>query len=187
MIKKSAFTLVEILIVIVIVAMLFVVMMRSYVVMTSISVRVQQEKTMVENMVWIMQIFNNLADSYVIDFDEYGSWLIDRNGMSDKLFLSGLDDKIVIYASGDLIMEKNGDTIVLTDGSNIKVENLQFKIIPYGNVDVYIENCKYDYKAYCIYNPWFWMMWDMVSNRWSESWEQNVRIPLQLFFNMNTR
>jgi type II secretory pathway pseudopilin PulG len=63
----------EILIVTVIVGMLGVLLMRTYVTMTRIAFRVQQEKQVTEQAVMLTQVVQNLADSMTIDYARYAA------------------------------------------------------------------------------------------------------------------
>ena len=68
---KKGFTLVEIVIATLIVGMLSVLLMRTYIMMTRIAFRVQQEKNVTEHAMVLTQIVQNFADTMTIDYPRY--------------------------------------------------------------------------------------------------------------------
>lgn len=70
---KKAFTLVEILVVLVIVGILSAILLKSYTRVSEMSFRVQQTKNVHQEVLHLAQVMQNLADSATIDFAAYGS------------------------------------------------------------------------------------------------------------------
>ena len=89
---KKAFTLLETLIVVVIVGTLAVVLTQSYLTISKLAFKVEQEKNLTEEALLLTQTLQSLADTATIDFDAYrdgGSNLINEKGFTDTLYLTG--------------------------------------------------------------------------------------------------
>lgn len=87
--RKKAFTLIEILIALVIVAILFTLIFRAYVSITQISTRLQNEKRLNAEITYVTETVQNIADTYQIDFVKYGSSLFSGQGWTKILYLTG--------------------------------------------------------------------------------------------------
>jgi prepilin-type N-terminal cleavage/methylation domain-containing protein len=88
----KAFTLVETLIVIVIIGILSVVLTESYLTITKIAFKIEQEKNLAEEALMLTQTFQSIADTATIDYDAYGKANIDlasTSGFVDILYLTG--------------------------------------------------------------------------------------------------
>jgi prepilin-type N-terminal cleavage/methylation domain-containing protein len=70
---RKAFTLAETLIVIIIVGILAAVLIESYMTITKIAFKIEQEKNLSEEALMITQIFQSLADTATIDYERYGT------------------------------------------------------------------------------------------------------------------
>lgn len=205
---KKWFTLMEILIVTVIVGMLGVLLMRTYVTMTRIAFRVQQEKQVTEQAVMLTQIVQNLADSMTIDYTKYAtefgtSHLTQMSGLVNTLYLTDGTQKVTLGTTWDCqqqvaYMTGNGcavmlqyswqDTIILTQTGRANITPLQFKIIPYATADDYFADpslCPGNLGS-CLYNPWFWLMTQMHTPYIHDTRESNISIPVQVFFSLPT-
>lgn len=68
---KKGFTLVEIVIATLIVGILSVLLMSTYITMTRIAFRVQQEKNVTEHAMVLTQVVQNFADTMAIDYPRY--------------------------------------------------------------------------------------------------------------------
>lgn len=75
MMKKKAFTLIEVLIAIIIAAVLFTLVFRAYVNITQISARLENEKKLNAEITFLTETVQNIADIYQIDYNAYGSTL----------------------------------------------------------------------------------------------------------------
>lgn len=194
---KKAFTLVEILVVLIIVGILSAILLKSYTRVSEMSFRVQQTKNVHQEVLHLAQVMQNLADSATIDFAAYGSGmsLSAHEWITPILLLSGADGHMSLLASGDcqgmnftgsctLLLQNSGSTIVLTDPHKVYLKNLAFKIIPYASTDEYIENTKVDCKDYlhCLNKPGFWLLLDAYNVNYSTIWANKVHMPLQIFF-----
>ena len=89
--KKNWFTIIELLISISIISILVVILFRAYNTISEVTFRSQQEKNIQQEMIWISQTLQNIADNHSIDFDNYN-----LEEINDKLFLSGKTEKITI-------------------------------------------------------------------------------------------
>jgi prepilin-type N-terminal cleavage/methylation domain-containing protein len=69
--NHKAFTLIEVIIVTLILGLLAGLLLNTYVTMTKIAFRVQQEKSMTEQIVYVMQVIQNLAEKNTIDYVRY--------------------------------------------------------------------------------------------------------------------
>ena len=66
--------------------------------------RVQQEKEVSQEILQVSQIVQNFADRNSIDYEKYAELdLTSTQGITDILYLSGLDGEVVIYSSGECI------------------------------------------------------------------------------------
>lgn len=71
--KLKWFTLVEMIIVMVIIGILAVVLTESYITVSKVALRVEQEKNLSEESLILTQIFQSIADEATIDYEAY-SW-----------------------------------------------------------------------------------------------------------------
>jgi type II secretory pathway pseudopilin PulG len=165
----------EILIVTVIVGMLGVLLMRTYVTMTRIAFRVQQEKQVTEQAVMLTQIVQNLADSMTIDYDRYKTesgtnYLTLMSGLVDTLYLTDGTQTVTLGTTGDcqsqvaymtgvgcavVLQYASQDAIILTQTGRANITPLQFKIIPYAAAADYFADpslCPVNLGS-CLYHP----------------------------------
>lgn len=203
---KKWFTLMEILIVTVIVGMLGVLLMRTYVTMTRIAFRVQQEKQVTEQAVMLTQVVQNLADSMTIDYDRYKTesgtdYLKNMSGLVDTLYLTDGTQSVTMGTTGDcqqqveymtgagcavMLQYSWQDTIILTQTGRANITPLTFKIIPYAAATDYFADpdlCPVNLGS-CLYHPWFWMMTQMHTPYIHDTRESNISIPVQVFFSL---
>lgn len=199
--RVKAFTLVELIISIVIVGLLAWVIFSTYRTILDITVRVENEKIVANEMLFAHQVIQNLVDNYTIDYNNPGySSLAASGGVSNFLYMTGRGGdsqyqwsyKIWQASSGSILMEKNGNgnRIPLTDSGSVTVENLKFQIIPY-NVSattgvIPIGSLYFDNTA-DIYHPAFWMYGEMkIKNYRPTTYIWSVRQPIQSFFNIRS-
>ena len=86
------FTLIEMLIVIVIIWILSVVLTESYITISKIALKVEQEKHMSEESLILTQVFQSISDEATIDFDRYKNEKInlkESKWFVDVLYLTG--------------------------------------------------------------------------------------------------
>lgn len=86
--KKSAFTLVEILIVVVLFALLSGIILQTYSTITKVAFRMEQDKELAKETLILSQVLQNIAEEATIDYEQYPD-LTKNNGITDKLYLTG--------------------------------------------------------------------------------------------------
>lgn len=192
--KKNWFTLVEVLIGIVIVWLLVGIIFGIYVSTLRLSLKIENEKNLNNELLFFTQTIQNLVDNNDIDLSRYVWWdgIIKSNTLlgsqedwyTDKLYLTSWSgQQLSIYKNGNcwskewcwVEMEKKDGTIArLTDPHKVQIENLMFKIIPYKFAQV--ED---------IHQRWFWVLGSM-STIWYSTWkyERNIQQDIQLFYNI---
>ena len=203
---KKGFTLVEIVIATLIVGMLSVLLMRTYIMMTRIAFRVQQEKNVTEHAMVLTQVVQNFADTMTIDYSRYAqtfgtSYLADNTWLVSILYLTGQKWTVALYSSGSCVagiqytsgagcravIERNTDEpIVFTQTGKVNITKRQFKIIPYASQEQYLQTpslCQTSLGA-CLYHPWFWMLTQVHTPYFLDTWESNVHVPIQVFFSV---
>jgi prepilin-type N-terminal cleavage/methylation domain-containing protein len=183
---KKGFTLIEVLISLVIISLLVGVMFGIYTSILRLSVRIEQEKNLNNELLFASQTIQNLVDNYDLDLDYYFTGNtrndIDPLGYSDTLALSSPDKKVMLKKVGEcgqwswcFLALMDGEAIKqLTNPFKVSVPLLQFRIIPYqfGSVD-------------SIQQKWFWIYGKMTSSRYNTGkYELNVAQDIQLFFNI---
>ncbi len=85
---KKGFTLVEILIVVLIFAILSSLLFKTYIAITRVAFRLEQEKNVSDSIVTISRIVQNFADRSTIDYAAYDITDLEQNdGMADVLHL----------------------------------------------------------------------------------------------------
>ena len=191
---KKAFTLIELLIVICILGIFSAVLFRTYKTISEISFRVERQKTVNEEFLFVSEVLQNFANRNSIDFEKYrgeGVSLADSMWFIDRLYLSGDDGKIQIYSSGDcvkswcaLFLQINEEDSVKLTNDSVYFSKAQFKIIPYS--DSYFEwiDCDKNYFA-CVNDDWFWLFVDIYPKLYNtEVWANDVHILVQHFFNI---
>ena len=158
---KKAFTLVEIIIVIVIFALLSGAILRTYTTITKIAFRIEQDKELAKEVLILSQVLHNIAEEATIYYEKYQAKGIDlkqEKGITDTLYLTwGMRTGTEIASVGDcekssnlytssyqteksefsgckllLTKEYAPDTaITLLWNGNINQSKMKFKVIPY--------------------------------------------------------
>lgn len=116
--KKSWFTLAEILIVVILFGMLAGLIMKTYTTISQVSFRIQQEKEIAKEALLLSQVLDTLAQGTTIDYDAYKNSNIDLvkdNGIVDKLNLKDDNGKHYQIFSSDSCPE---DTEVIKNAEN---------------------------------------------------------------------
>ncbi|MCF7834954.1 prepilin-type N-terminal cleavage/methylation domain-containing protein [Candidatus Gracilibacteria bacterium] len=199
--KKNGFTLVEILVVLIVIGILSVVLMKTYTFISQIAFRIQQEKYINKEILFISQNIQNFSDRNSIDYYRYGSSLDSSYGITDTLYLSGQDGELTIYSTGDCIdpgesidiltggykcyleIIKNGNTIQISNPNSIYLSKTIFKIIPYDSTENYLNTNSCSNYISCIYKPGFFMISRAYSPRYNNNRYNKIQIPIQQFFN----
>jgi len=178
----QAFTLVEISIVVIISAILFVLLAKVYMLASKLYIYHNNVKNIETDLLFFNQTLQNLADSSEIDFSAYSGYdLKNYAGFTWNLYLKDKDTKYKIFSqSWQILLLKSisGDNILipLTNTGATKVKTLKFKIIPYEN----------PYKVFTDKNQQpFVEVFLTIENRFynTGTWEQAVKYDLQEGFN----
>lgn len=200
---KKAFTLIELLTVICILGIFSIVLFRTYKTISDISFRVEQQKTVNEEFLFVSEILQNFANRNSVDFEKYNESLASTKWFTNILYLSWEDWNLEIYSSGDCVEFSQtpdfsnlqswcslflktwdeANPIMLTSDS-VYFSQAKFKIIPYS--DSYFESaeCETNYFA-CINDDWFWLFVDIYPKRYTEDfWANDIHLLVQHFFNI---
>ena len=205
--RPKAFTLIEILIVLIIVSLLSIVLFRTYSTVSEIAFRLQQEKYVMQDTLTFVQILQNSADTAKIDYPRYGYELMTNSGLVDHLYLRDAQWSFALYTSGTcvsgnaeitgftslqlanpcwLYLQRTGSALALTDPSHVLVSHALFKIIPYEDPQAVLSwDDTSDQIAFLrLRQPGFWLFMNAYSPRFWPQWIQHVTLSLQEFFTL---
>lgn len=90
--KKSGFTLVEILIVVVLFGLLSGIILETYTTITKVAFRMEQDKELAQETLILSQVLQNISEEATIDYHKYQEKEIDlqgMNGITNTLYLTG--------------------------------------------------------------------------------------------------
>lgn len=203
---KKAFTLIEILIVICILGIFSVVLFRTYKTISEISFRVEQQKNVNEEFLFLSEVLQNFANRNSIDFDKYWIDLINSKWFTWVLYLSWEDGQFSIYTSWNcasywteplveelsewcsfFFQKTGGESIKITNDS-VYFSQANFKIIPY--LDNYFSSeedaapCDTNYFV-CVNDDWFWLFTDIYPKSYNTGvWSNDIHVLVQHFFNI---
>jgi hypothetical protein len=115
----------------------------------------------------------------------WAAWVISIFSSGDCINLNDELDKETLGIWCNLVLKSGDKNIVLTKDL-VYITDALFKIIPFANDKVYIENselCQSNYLA-CIGDVGYWFM-AKIYNKWhDDNWTNNVSIFVQQFFNI---
>ena len=210
--KRKAFTLLEMLIVIVILWIFSGVLFKTYNIISDISFRIEQQRKVSEELLFLSEILQNFANRNSIDFDAYEyNWvteLKDSKWFTSILYLSWDDWRFHIFSSWECVdfsqeptrsqlwsgcslylqhddLNSDSTPIKLTDNSAY-FSKAKFKIIPYS--DKYftdaLDICDSNYFA-CVNDDGFWLFVDVYPKLYrNDNWANDVHLLVQQFFNI---
>lgn len=202
-IRAKAFTLVELIISLVIVALLTWVIFETYRTILDITLRVENEKIVANEMLFAHQVIQSLVDNYEIDYARYRSeWneIATNNGITNTLYLTGRGGssnyvwsyEITQVWDAIMLTRWSNAAIPLTDTNAVNVSWLQFQLIPFNTTwanavwAIPIGNLYFMLPG-DIQHPAFWMRGTMYIERYKPSnyiwW---VKQPIQSFFNIRS-
>ncbi len=190
---KKAFTLIELLIVIVIVGILSTLLFRTMGDMISANSRVQQENILAQELITIQTSLNHIAEQYpYLDEEQYKTKQPTTHGFVTTLYLTNLwgDQKISISGTGDcsescyLQATDSSGSIALTNAKLTKISNIIFKLLPIE----YYTGSQYtsDLWIQKISQPWFWLFWNLRNNLKNGA-PNKVSYTLQHFINLQEK
>ena len=199
---KKAFTLIELLIVICILGIFSVVLFRTYKTISDIAFRVEQQKKVNEEFLFVSEVLQNFANRNSIDFGRYDNPLSTKSWFTDILYLSWEDWKLEIYSSWtcvdfsqtpdfsqlqswcSLFVKVDGGTPVKLTSDSVYFSKAKFKVIPYSDSYFETAECKTNYFA-CVNDDWFWLFVDIYPKHYSDNfWANDVHLLVQHFFNI---
>lgn len=117
-IKLKSFTLLEMLIVMVIIWILAVVLCESYITISKIALRVEQEKNLSEESLVLTQIFQSISDEATIDYSKYDAdSLAESKWFTDILYLTWWQwSGAKIYTTWDYCLDLDWELQPTDDG-----------------------------------------------------------------------
>lgn len=189
---KKLFTLVELLIGIVIIWILSIILFRTYIELSNISIRIENEKIVSNELLYVSQLLQNLSDNYKIDLNKYTN-LKEDLWINKILYLSWNWENISLYLTWEcapkinnfwnsqcfIQMNKDWNIIDVTNKNSIYVEKLFFRIIPYWS------NENYDLNFDEIYQNWFWINSSIYIKKYNPNdYKFNVKYDFQTFYNI---
>ncbi len=182
----KAFTLLEVLISLVIISLLVGIIFGIYTSILKLSVRIEQEKNLNNELLFASQTIQNLVDNYDLDLDAYfgsGKFVAVDKGYADILVLKTQDRQIKLSKIGECgqgsgcflgLDTGSGDIKQLTNPYKVSIPSLIFRVLPYQFGDVKD-----------IYQKGFRIYGKMTSNRYNTGkYELNVAQDIQLFFDI---
>lgn len=204
--KKSAFTLVEILIVVVLFGLLSGIILKTYTTITKVAFRMEQDKELAKETLVLSQVLQNIAAEATIDYSQYRD-LKNTNGITDTLYLTGGQrtgtqlfstwncedarnlynekyrenkDQNADFSSCKLMLQKGDQEFALLGTGKFLQSRMQFKVIPYASALESLEWWTTPAK------PWFWILGAVYSPFYDPQKRSNSSIlPIQLFFGLH--
>lgn len=163
---QKAFTLIELLIVIIIIGILSTLLFRTLADMLTANARIQQEKIMTQELMTIQTTINNISEHYPIIDTIYYEWL--QNGFIDTLYLRNNSwSTVQIYSTGSCdtwswcylaAQIDTNEEIQITQPDRSTVSGIKFKILPIE----YYTGIIYDNLALNKINAQgFWIFWNL--------------------------
>jgi len=209
--KKHAFTLVELLIVIVIFWMLSWIMIKTYSTISQISFRIGQDKELAKESLILSQVLDNISQTATIDYEQYEeNELENKKWFVDILFLtwdiwtgtqiystwtceysSGLYNEEYVKPTNEwspckLVLNRWWiETTLLWDSEywswEYLVSKIKFRVIPYDTS----KNIILNWKSYDPWQPAFWAIGAIYSKFYNPKKRSNSSIlPIQFFFGL---
>ncbi len=184
------FTILETIITVVIIGLLIGVIFQIFVVVGRIAVFVQQQRQVHNEMIYVIQILQNLIDDQAIVLDmswywnlEWNFWyapvlrLVDTETDLQYRFSNLCEDEwcyINLEIVWDIDLEIDIINVPLTSVNQINIEHLYFKILPFLEMNTFETTM----------HQWFWMFIDARSPIYDQELRWNrVFYRGQLFFN----
>lgn len=196
-------------IVMVIIGILAVVLTESYLTISRVALRVEQEKNLSEESLVLTQVFQAISDEATIDYDRYNGSLEVSKWFTDVLYLtwdawsgsqisySGnclwLDEHIYLEDESKVLQDYTWCDLVLIDQSwkatslisqwKVTISKVEFRIIPYNSDDKYFESPTWNVLNN-LHQPAFRVFVHLYSPLYQPKWTNKIDQPLQLFFNL---
>ena len=199
--KKFWFTLIELLISISIIWILIIILFRAYNTISQVTFRAQQEKNIQQEMIWIAQVLQNIADNHQIDFEKY-NW----SQNYENLFLSWKTERITITSTWNcktdieittwftqeerenpcklVIVNQNDSITQINTPSESFISKPYFTIFPYKSNEEIINETDW-FPFLNIRQPGFqtnFTIYTPLYEKWN--WIKTSKILFQQFFNL---
>ncbi len=197
--KKKGFTLVELLISTVIIGMLIGLLFQIFVLIARIAVKVEHERAVHNEIIYVMQTIQNLIDQWNIEFADYlnGNQYESRYGIFDSLNLidtttspwrdyrysinrncisSGSVENYLCLTTNAISISGSDVVLNLTDNDRVEVTNFYIKVLQSSDTET-------EYTK--IVNDGFWLFMDVRIPQYDETrrWFR-VDQKVQTFFNL---
>ena len=196
-------------IVMIIIGILAVVLTESYLTISRVSLRVEQEKNLSEESLVLTQVFQAISDEATIDYDKYNGSLEISKWFTGVLYLtwdawsgsqittSGnclwLDEHVNLEDESKILQDYTWCDLVLIDQSwkatslisqwKVTISKVEFRIIPYNSDDKYFESPTWNVLNN-LHQPAFRVFIHLYSPLYQPKWTNKIDQPLQLFFNL---
>lgn len=197
--KKSAFTLAEVLITTVILWILSVILFRSYNTISDSLFRISNENLIVREWIFLLEVLENKVANAKIDFEWYDVKPVNNSWFTDRLILKRWDDKIEFLFSGNcnqklswtaeismfiknnrcyLVMIENDDVVEITDSKKVFLLDPEFRLMPYQP-----NNFTWT-KPTDRFHEWFWIKTTIIPMNYGNLRSTQTTLPIQTFFNL---
>ncbi len=176
--------------------------------LSDISVRVEGERQMQNELLYVTETLQTLADNYNIDYDKYrvdgDVDLFEQQGMVHELYLVNPEgETVTIASSGDcyegsietpehiqhmrstnciLTIEKDGHITQLTDPNIVDLSHVQFKLVPYDSNERLLYSGSVDNAYERIQYPWFRLFARMYHKIFGKDRTTNVKQEIHQYF-----
>jgi len=181
--SQKAFTLIELLIVIVIIGILSTLLFRTLADMITANARIQQEKIMTQELMTIQTTINNISEHYPIIDTRHYEWL--QNGFVDTLYLRNISwSTVQIYSTGSCdiwswcylaAQIETNEEIQITHPDRSAVLGVKFKVLPIE----YYTGIIYDSLSLNKINAQgFWIFWNLSYKK--NGWDNKPRSSYNL-------
>ena len=129
--KRSAFTLIEMLIVLVVVGLLMWVLFQVYQSISRVSLLVRTQKDIGSSLVQVQTILQNVCDTHTLDYGAISGNLIPSQWMTQTLMLRDrLWSGVVIFFSGDMLYMTQWWNTVSLLWPSVRMEHGMFTVFP---------------------------------------------------------
>jgi len=212
--RRRAFTLVEILIVLVIFWILAWIMLKTYTTITKVSFRIGQDKELAKESLILSQVLDNISQTATIDYEAYSNHHINlesSNGVVNTLYLtwdiwtwtslyttwdcqktSILYDDNYVEQAGDfqstckLILEKDSEQIILLWDTEFWSWEYHVSEMKFRVVPYdTTKNIIFSNVSYSAGQPAFWIIWALYSKFYNPlKWSNSSIQPIQFFFGL---
>lgn len=177
--KKKAFTLIEVLIAIVLAGILFTLIFRAYVSITQIATRLENEKKLNAEIAFMTETVQNIADTYQIDYSQYGNSLVSSDWWTKTLYLTGGDATwaMLVFSGDTLLWIRNNTGTTLITSWIASISAGSFEVIPFTQLPTatFLD----------IQHPGFWLITSLQAGKYNPADRvRDVSAKMQQFYNL---